>query len=86
MADTAIFLGAGASKAKGAPQQGELFKEYFSSPDLFKHSNDAMDRDPLNGLGTRNALASLGFMCCSRAWRDGDLVAERVATPGMGLP
>ncbi len=32
MADTAIFLGAGASKAEGAPLQGELFKQYFSSP------------------------------------------------------
>jgi hypothetical protein len=31
MVDTAIFLGAGASKAEGAPLQGELFKEYFSS-------------------------------------------------------
>jgi len=29
--DTAIFLGAGASKAEGAPLQGELFREYFSS-------------------------------------------------------
>lgn len=26
---TAIFLGAGASKAEGAPLQGEMFKEYF---------------------------------------------------------
>jgi hypothetical protein len=31
MVDTAIFLGAGASKAEGAPLQGELFKEYFRS-------------------------------------------------------
>lgn len=44
MADTAIFLGAGASKAEGAPLQGELFKEYFSS-DLFRDSHDSMDRD-----------------------------------------
>jgi SIR2-like domain len=44
MADTAIFLGAGASKAEGAPLQGDLFREYFSS-DLFKHSVDTMDRD-----------------------------------------
>ena len=35
MVDIAIFLGAGASKADGAPLQGELFKEYFSS-DLYK--------------------------------------------------
>ena len=34
MPDTAIFLGAGASKAEGAPLQGDLFREYFSS-DLF---------------------------------------------------
>lgn len=27
MVDTAIFLGAGASKAEGAPLQGELFRE-----------------------------------------------------------
>lgn len=47
MVDTAIFLGAGASKADGAPLQGELFKEYFSS-DLYKLSSDEMDRE----LGT----------------------------------
>lgn len=28
---TAIFLGAGASKAEGAPMQNELFREYFKS-------------------------------------------------------
>ncbi len=44
MIDTAIFLGAGASKAEGAPLQGELFQEYFSS-DLFKNSHDEMDRE-----------------------------------------
>lgn len=44
MADTAIFLGAGASKAEGAPLQGELFKQYFSSR-MFKESHDSMDRD-----------------------------------------
>lgn len=37
MADTAIFLGAGASKAEGAPLQGELFKEYFASA-LYTHA------------------------------------------------
>jgi NAD-dependent SIR2 family protein deacetylase len=44
MVHTAIFLGAGASKAEGAPLQGELFQEYFSS-DLFKNSHDEMDRE-----------------------------------------
>src|SRR5580698_8799663 len=44
MVDTAIFLGAGASKAEGAPLQGELFRDYFSS-EMFKHSHDSMDRD-----------------------------------------
>ena len=44
MPDTAIFLAAGASKAEGAPLQGELFKEYFSST-LFKNSHDEMDRE-----------------------------------------
>jgi len=44
MVDTSIFLGAGASKADGAPLQGELFQEYFSSR-LFKESHDAMDRE-----------------------------------------
>ena len=44
MVDTAIFLGAGASKAEGAPLQGELFKAYFSS-DLFRNSHDEMDRE-----------------------------------------
>jgi hypothetical protein len=41
--DTAIFLGAGASKAEGAPLQGALFKEYFSS-DLFRKN-----KEPMNG-------------------------------------
>lgn len=40
----AIFLGAGASKAEGAPLQGELFREYFSS-ETFKNSHDEMDRE-----------------------------------------
>src|ERR1700722_90761 len=44
MIETAIFLGAGASKAEGAPLQGELFWEYFSSP-AFKRSRDPMDRE-----------------------------------------
>jgi len=44
MANTAIFLGAGASKAEGAPLQGELFRAYFSSPS-FKSSRDQMDRE-----------------------------------------
>jgi SIR2-like domain len=44
MADTAIFLGAGASKAEGAPLQGQLFQDYFSSA-LFKNSYDDMDRE-----------------------------------------
>jgi len=41
---TAIFLGAGASKADGAPLQGELFGEYFSSPS-FRSSRASMDRE-----------------------------------------
>ncbi len=44
MVDTAIFLGAGASKAEGAPLQGELFREYFSSPD-FRKSHRKMDHE-----------------------------------------
>jgi NAD-dependent SIR2 family protein deacetylase len=44
MADTAIFLGAGASCAEGAPSQGRLFAEYFSSPD-FRKSKAKMDRE-----------------------------------------
>lgn len=44
MVNTAIFLGAGASKAEGAPLQGELFCEYFSSH-LYKASSDQMDRE-----------------------------------------
>ncbi len=44
MVDTAIFLGAGASKAEGAPLQGELFRDYFSS-EMFKQSHDPMDTD-----------------------------------------
>ncbi|MCK9426317.1 MAG: SIR2 family protein [Ignavibacteriaceae bacterium] len=42
--ETAIFLGAGASKAEGAPLQSEMFYEYFSS-NSFKHSHDEMDRE-----------------------------------------
>ncbi len=44
MINTAIFLGAGASKAEGAPLQGELFRDYFSS-NHFRSSNDSMDRE-----------------------------------------
>jgi NAD-dependent SIR2 family protein deacetylase len=43
-AETAIFLGAGASKVEGAPLQGDLFREYFSSPS-YKASFDEMDRE-----------------------------------------
>lgn len=41
---TAIFLGAGASKADGAPLQGEIFNEYFTSS-AFKQSYNDMDRE-----------------------------------------
>lgn len=44
MVNTAILLGAGASKAEGAPLQGELFREYFASP-IFKASHDDMERE-----------------------------------------
>jgi hypothetical protein len=44
MPDTAIFLGAGASAAEGAPLQGDLFREYFSS-DIFQPRHDPMDSD-----------------------------------------
>ncbi len=44
MEKTAIFLGAGASKAEGAPLQGELFHEYFTSPG-FKDSKKPMDQE-----------------------------------------
>ena len=40
MVDTAIFLGAGASKAEGAPSQDELFANYFTS-DVFKTARTA---------------------------------------------
>jgi hypothetical protein len=44
MVDTAIFLGAGASCAEGAPLQGALFREYFVS-ELFKNCHDDMNRE-----------------------------------------
>lgn len=44
-ADTAIFLGAGASRAEGAPLQGELFREYFSSTLRESSNDDHMDRE-----------------------------------------
>lgn len=44
MVDTAFFLGAGASKAEGAPLQGELFREYFSSP-AYQPLHDSMDSE-----------------------------------------
>lgn len=47
MVKTAIFLGAGASKAEGAPLQGDLFCQYFSS-DLFRPDDDEMDRELAN--------------------------------------
>ncbi len=42
--DTAIFLGAGASRAEGAPVQDTLFRDYFSS-DLFKKSTEPMNEE-----------------------------------------
>lgn len=42
--ETAIFLGAGASKTEGAPLQGELFREYFGS-ESYKDSTQVMDRE-----------------------------------------
>ena len=44
MVHTAIFLGAGASKVEGAPLQGELFRQYFSSP-LFTGNDEPMNRE-----------------------------------------
>lgn len=44
MPETAIFLGAGASRAEGAPLQGELFWAYFSSPS-FRRSRAPMDQE-----------------------------------------
>jgi SIR2-like domain len=44
MVDRAIFLGAGASCAEGAPSQGRLFADYFSSKD-FRASKTKMDRE-----------------------------------------
>jgi hypothetical protein len=44
MVHTAIFLGAGASKAEGAPLQGQLFHDYFTS-DPFKDRVDPMDQE-----------------------------------------
>ena len=44
MLDTAIFLGAGASAAEGAPLQGDLFREYFSS-DVYQSHRDEMDSE-----------------------------------------
>jgi hypothetical protein len=41
---TAVFLGAGASKAEGAPLQGELFQAYFSSSE-FNPNRNLMDRE-----------------------------------------
>lgn len=42
--ETAIFLGAGASKSEGAPLQGELFREYFGS-EPYKKSAQVMDQE-----------------------------------------
>jgi hypothetical protein len=67
MVDTAIFLGAGASKAEGAPLQGELFADYFSSPS-FRRGRGKMDRElaaffsEMFGLDVRHCdLANINF-------------------------
>ncbi len=62
MADTAIFLGAGASKTEGAPLQGDLFQDYFSF-DVFKNSHDEMDRE----------LATFFFEMFKIGVNDGDI-------------
>jgi hypothetical protein len=48
--ETAIFLGAGASKADGAPLQGELFREYFSM-NRDPYYVDEMDRELTSFFG-----------------------------------
>ena len=67
MVDTAIFLGAGASKAEGAPLQGELFADYFSSSS-FRKSRGKMDRElaaffsEMFGLDVKHGdLANINF-------------------------
>lgn len=50
MAETAIFLGAGASKAEGAPLQGELFFGY-SFPDADIHIKYLLKRAQTNRTG-----------------------------------
>jgi len=62
MVDTAIFLGAGASKAEGAPLQGELFADYFSSPS-FRRSRGKMDRELVHGKHFPVEWLSLSDMC-----------------------
>ena len=57
MPHTAIFLGAGASAAEGAPLQGELFKKYFSS-ELIQPAHDEMD----------SALATFFCRCFASTW------------------
>lgn len=42
--NTTIFLGAGASKAEGAPLQNELFRDYFMSPS-FRNNADEMNSE-----------------------------------------
>lgn len=66
MGKLAIFLGAGASKAEGAPLQNELFFEYFSSPS-FKNSHDEMETelatffDLIFGIDVYNDVSKVEF-------------------------
>ena len=83
MVDTAIFLGAGASKAEGAPRQGELFADYFSSPS-FRRSRGKMDRElaaffsEMFGLDVRHGdLANINFP----TFEPDDLPPELAALP-----
>jgi NAD-dependent SIR2 family protein deacetylase len=72
---TAIFLGAGASAAEGAPTQNALFQKYFSSrniqnyPDMFHELSDFFKamflidlNDPIDGIKFPTFEEALGIL------------------------
>jgi hypothetical protein len=83
VADTAIFLGAGASCAEGAPSQGELFAEYFrflrNNPNTDKMNSElAAFFDEMFGIDVqRGDLENLKFPTFEEALALVDLATIR---------
>ncbi|HKP36596.1 MAG TPA: SIR2 family protein [Pyrinomonadaceae bacterium] len=78
---TAIFLGAGASAAEGAPIQSALFKQYFASPNVQKESPMYRDLaqffESVFGINLAKPIADITFPTFEEALGILDLAEAR---------